>query len=743
MADRDLERTVAVIGGGIAGITAAVKLYRQGYKVTLIEKAAVLGGNLSSGSMDDRNRPRDVYPHIFGDWYKEFWYLLEEDLSVLGLKREDVFLRRDRIKMARIPADPKAKIRSFKDVDYAELATATSLANMLTDLNSKVLSKTDMFLFGYTYLDMVSTPQPRRPQKVLNELDVTGYLYSRPYMNNAIAEFHDDILKVIWSMPSDQTSAQAYQNLIRHTLTFPNETPFAWLARGPLGDILMEPIAGALKRALADGGALMLGTEVTGLALGDKAGDAATLTLRADGETSAPRKFQYVVVAVPPKDALKLAFSPLERGMITRAPQLASLRQAQTGRIPVVYLRFNKAFLDAHRTELSLLPATMTGFQQAPGRAEARKAERADPGDAAGSIDYDITIVNLAAIWPHRRLETAAPEDPVLVLAASRADTIPAPGPGERHGADGRLQGFAMILKLCEYWPFIRAGSRWGDPAASDIDWETTCVITNDEHQLFLNNAGSDEWRPLAVTPGLENVFFAGDYCMTDVDMATVEAAVQSGVLAARALQAKAGYGAPIGLQAHDIYATGPLLLTRLMLTPLAFGAALAASFDEARDDPLGALTLPVSAAVLGTAYGVDWLKGAVDFWGGFLPGREVSPSGGAAKGNVAAHDHRIGLVGLGCNIAYALATQGPAVLKEVLGKGERAPGVVGYAASGAATAAASCLQALARRARAAVSASPARRAFKPDFVEAIRANAQARSRKGTSFRDSDTVRDL
>ena len=123
-----------------------------------------------------------------------------------------------------------------------------------------------MFLFGYTYLDLVSNPPTTTRQKVLSELDVTGYLYSSPYMNDQIAEFHDDILKVIWSMPTDETSAQAYQNLIRHTLTFPNVTPFAWLAKGPLGDLLTKPITERLEKNLG-AGSIRTNTTVTSVTL--------------------------------------------------------------------------------------------------------------------------------------------------------------------------------------------------------------------------------------------------------------------------------------------------------------------------------------------------------------------------------------------------------------------------------------------------------------------------------------------
>ena len=106
----NFSKSVAVIGGGIAGIAAAVKLHLQGFNVTLFEKAAKLGGNLSSNSPDDSNGLQDVYPHIFADWYKEFWYLLEKDL---GISRKDHFAPQRTIHMALPPEDHEPERKRF------------------------------------------------------------------------------------------------------------------------------------------------------------------------------------------------------------------------------------------------------------------------------------------------------------------------------------------------------------------------------------------------------------------------------------------------------------------------------------------------------------------------------------------------------------------------------------------------------------------------------------------------------
>jgi uncharacterized protein with NAD-binding domain and iron-sulfur cluster len=649
------ERSVAVIGGGIAGITAAVKLYQQGFDVTIFEKGTSLGGNLSSNSIDNMGAPRDIYPHIFGDWYKEFWYLLENDLK---LHRKDWFVRRDKIRMAMIPADTSG-LTGFNKVDFATLATPTSLSNLTDDLFSTILSQRDMFLFGYTYLDLVSVPRFRKPLKVLDELDVTGYLYSRPFVDNKIAEFHDDILKVIWSMPTNQTSAKAYQSLIRHTLTFPNETPFAWLINRPL-NMLMEEIACWLKTRKGVNGErieVKLGAEVNELIL-DPSDELVTLRLKGGSQ-----EFRYAVVATPPRDAAYLVLpASSSNGLVNRQPSLARLRETETGRIPVVYLSFHTDFLTRHHGDLSALPKELIGFHR-PAKASDQTPPK--PHDN----DYDLSMLNLTELWAVDPIDPTPSADgtrpdagPVLVIAASRSAAIQARGPEEGE-ANGETQGFAILKKLQEYLPFFNPGITWGDTRSSDVNWDRTRVITNSEYLLFLNDVDADEWRPRAKVDNVKNVFFAGDYCRTDVDMATVEAAVQSGALAAQALQATAGVGNPIQLQPHDLYTTNALLLVKLTSMPAAFVAAVTATCEDACEDPVSAMELPYTAGVLAITYWADWLRSALDFWRGCLPRQgSKSPSGAPARGDVADHDRQIGVAELLVGMGVALVVEGPTV---------------------------------------------------------------------------------
>ena len=66
---------------------------------------------------------------------------------------------------------------------------------------------------------------------------------------------------------------------------------------------------------------------------------------------------------------------------------------------------------------------------------------------------------------------------------------------------------------------------------------------------------------------------FAGDFCVTGIDMATVEAAVTSGVQAARAIVSRRGIGPPVDVLTPPTYAEWRFLALRYWLAPAALAA--------------------------------------------------------------------------------------------------------------------------------------------------------------------------
>jgi hypothetical protein len=553
---------VAVVGAGLAGLTTALKLSKAGFAVTLFEKNTTLGGNISSQRSGEIYH--DVYPHMFCDWYKNFWDLFENDL---GIPREQAFSPRDGV-----------KILKKGSTEYFDLRSGTSLPNAIANLRSGLLSPPEIFLLGFSMLDLVAHPFNHLGLYQLDMLDVNGFIYSRGYATEPVARLQNYILMLIWSIRRSQTAAASYQDFIKHSFTYPDGAPFAWMLKGSLAETIVAPLEAKLR---AQGCTVVEGAEVTSIRIVNGKPE-----LRI-GQTH--QDFDHVVIAVRPE-----ALYPLVMGeqaapgtrIVEKVPNLAQLYQLWAAPIPVVDLYLN--------IKLPNFPKEHIGL------AESR---------------YDLTVLDFSQLWENQAFHNRT----ALVIAASDAAALPTLDPKER--------GQMIIAELHAFLPLFRPGQFWGDPD-SDIDWSRTSYRDNTDYPLFINDIGSWEWRPRAAYPDvLPRIYFAGDFCQTDVDMATMEAATQSAILAARAVQAQDAAltgkmrGAPVAMAAHQLYSTTTFRAAKLALLPYAYLAVAWAAYNQdkrlakADAEPLGANQYRLSeyALVLPLQFSLDWLKSA--YW--------------------------------------------------------------------------------------------------------------------------------
>ncbi|NTV97980.1 MAG: FAD-dependent oxidoreductase [Chlorobiaceae bacterium] len=82
----EIPRKVAVIGGGLAGISSALELSRKGFEVTLVESSSSLGGKLTGWNLDVLGETFPV-EHGFHGFFDQY-YNLNEIFSLGGVKRE-------------------------------------------------------------------------------------------------------------------------------------------------------------------------------------------------------------------------------------------------------------------------------------------------------------------------------------------------------------------------------------------------------------------------------------------------------------------------------------------------------------------------------------------------------------------------------------------------------------------------------------------------------------------------------
>jgi predicted NAD/FAD-dependent oxidoreductase len=606
---------VAVVGGGIAGLACALRLAQNGCQVTIYEAADRLGGNLSSSGAPQGPR-QDVYPHIFPDWYANFWSLIEDDL---GLKREENFAARWAVGLLEKPpsAPPPTHQPPFLTLDYTP-----TLDSVVTTLKSGVLPYPDAFLFAFINLDLAAQPPDSCETDMLCQLDVNGYFYSRNYSTEAIGALQDEIISAIWSVPSDMTSAKVYKNFIKHQLSsLGPKTPYAWLLKGPLQTRIIEPLERKLTGKGGGAGPALDCRIETGVRVDSvevPADGTPRIMLRRaapSGRRSGPEEAppaDYVVIATPGTELAEMVMRgrPGQR-LVDKVPDLAQVRRVWGEAIPVVNLYFKR--------KLKFMPQEIVVLR--------------DSG-------YELTMLDISQLWDG---DDKIPDVTALVLAASNSYALTS--------EDARAQGYLMIKRLREYL-YFDLGEAWGQ--GEDIDWTRTTVRRNEHHLLFVNDVGSRVWRPNTAYAQLPGVFFAGDVCKTDVDMATVEAAIQSGVMAARAVQqAELAPGGkrrmpdtPIALAPHRVYSDATFLAAKLALLPAAYSAAALSAFREAltnRTAKGGYLPAYVPAAraiLLPLDYTVDWWRTA--YW------LARSLSLGAKEGSVEGVDPADTAIGFG-----------------------------------------------------------------------------------------------
>ena len=592
---------VAVLGGGISGMTSALKLARAGFDVTIIELQERLGGNTSSRNINGTEH--DVYPHMFCSWYANFWDLFENELNG---DRDELF-----------EARAGSKVLQKGDTEFKTLLNATSIEAAIENLKSGVLSPAEMWLLGYSALDLAAHPFDRNGANLMEMLSVNGFIFSRGYGTEDVAAMQNYLLTLIWSIPSAWTAAGTYQNFLRHSFSFPNHAPFNFLLKTSLEDGLNAPFQKALDEAGCD---TRLKTEVTAVRIGDDDRPEVFFrsTLRDHLEHDSERTenntnpiesevFDYAVMAMPAMKACDMVLgAPGGRSgsrIVDRVPELAEMQKLSAVSIPVVDLYLNRKLEDFPSDHIAL----------------------------AGS-KFGLTVLDISQLWEGEDFDGKT----AIVLAASEGAAIPS--------VELVRQGELMLQEFAEFFPEFNPGAHWSDKD-SDVDWHKSWIRANRQYQLFLNDTGSWAHRPQTLyEEQLPRFAFAGDCARTDVDMATVEGAIQAGTQAAAAIQAQdaklnghARRGDPIELVPHRVYSTATFRLANLVYLPATYAAYAMAAYEQWKrreeDDEhsLGAneFTMAEYSLLIPLQYTIDWWKAVYWFGRSLISDDNKDPLGG------------------------------------------------------------------------------------------------------------------
>jgi zeta-carotene desaturase len=211
---------VAIVGGGLAGMTAALRLLERGCQVTIYETETRLGGK--AGANKDSTGYNDHGYHMFPMWYLNVWKLVDE----LGI--QDHFIDCPDFLLLEAGQFPKFKT----------LRNMTSPKYILRNLTSGILPIPEMFLFFYSVLDLIT--QRYHERSLLDQVSATGFMRSRFYRTEDLAAQYQDMMLKGISVPSDFVSAMTMRQAMRYWFRYP--VPMFRAPKGNLQQFWIEPI---------------------------------------------------------------------------------------------------------------------------------------------------------------------------------------------------------------------------------------------------------------------------------------------------------------------------------------------------------------------------------------------------------------------------------------------------------------------------------------------------------------------
>jgi protoporphyrinogen oxidase len=496
---------VTIVGSGLAGMSAATRLMEQGFNVTLYEQNNFLGGKLGAHHEDGKSDRHEHCYHMYLNWYNNFWQLMREVGAL------DKF----------IPCHVIGYRRAGDHRTKPGLTDAGSAATIWTNMFSGVTTPADQFISAYSLLDLIG-PQAMSRQ-VLEQTSVSNFFRSRPYSTEAAIVAASRTLAEAFASPSYLSSARSYQSLIKYGYRHP--VPSLWLLTQNTNDAIFEPWEQHLKARASELGRrfeIIRRTRVEQLHL--VGGEVRKLTIATTPEnpttergvevkSTDPREVDIdgdLMLTVPP-GALGRLVSP---EIAAASPALETVRLLRSEPMISLDLYF--------KCKVPGLDGTITVLTDSK---------------------YTLSLLDNSQVWTDLKGGNT-----VLNVIASNADLI-ADYPNE------------VILDVV-----LKELQRFLDFQIEDVDLDRCHIQTNVGEELFVNQVGSWDYRPTA-TCDIPNLFLAGDFCQTVVDVVTIEGAVVSGLVAAEALRSRRGVGKPIAIVEPDSYpAIVPAMLAVALL---------------------------------------------------------------------------------------------------------------------------------------------------------------------------------
>jgi uncharacterized protein with NAD-binding domain and iron-sulfur cluster len=465
-----------IIGGGLAGMVAANELLKQKIPVLLLERERRTGGkagaDLINGVFEEHGY------HVFPTFYANTLALIDE----IGASNNLVPITKFHYLLA-----PDTKPKQGRGVypNSIVFLQPDSISAAVKDTFSGIIPWYEFILFFYAMIDLCS--QPNKSRRFLDQVSVTGFIRSRWYRSDIIADFHQQTVLQASAIPSYDLSAMTMKHLVQHWCG--KLKPLFRILNGNLQQKFIEPLEKEIRR---NGCEIKFNTSVT--------------EILTDGEKLCGLKLESADSATIAVERL----NPSDICIIATPHEVTSTF-------------FNDSVCQCDDRSVAHPDTHSLGFvnnlESAPMAAFQFYLNRKIPALPPQHVNlfeskFGLSFIDVSQTWQ------GLPNTTLSVIASDFRSLRGISDDEARDHIFKELQRFVPELK--------------------ERDIERVHPEQNIRTPLFLNTVGAWHFRP-ATRTRIKNLYIAGDYCRTRADLTTMESAVISGRQTAASVLEDAG----------------------------------------------------------------------------------------------------------------------------------------------------------------------------------------------------------